>query len=36
MNALIHDLRLAITAALREWKTCRYLRRGGNPDVLPF
>lgn len=31
-----HDLAAAFRAAVNEWRRCRWLRAGGNPDVCPF
>lgn len=37
ISAVAHDLRAAYSAALCEWRRCRWLRKfGGNPDTLPF
>jgi hypothetical protein len=36
MEAVFHDLRAALVAALREWQRCRWLRKHGNPDRCPF
>jgi hypothetical protein len=37
MNDIIHDLRAAFAAAVREWRRCRWLRGGWrNPDESPF
>lgn len=33
---MIHDLLSAIKAGIAKWRECRYMRSGGNPDVLPF
>ena len=37
---IIHDICYAVRAALAEFvrafKFARYMRRGGNPDVVPF
>lgn len=32
MKALIHDLQMCIHAAIRQWKFCRAMRAGANPD----
>lgn len=31
-----HDIRMCVAAAVRQWRECRHLRNGGNPDVMPF
>lgn len=36
MSALLHDIKAAMRAAVNEWRRCRDLRRGVNPDVCPF
>lgn len=36
MKALIHDIQMCIHAAIQQWKFCRRMRQGGNPDNLPF
>ena len=36
MTNLIHDLIAAARAAIHQWRFCRHMRRGGNPDQLPF
>ena len=33
---MIHDIKAAIAAAIREWQRCRWLRKFGNPDACPF
>jgi hypothetical protein len=36
MTDIYEALRLAIIAAIEEYKFVRHLQKGGNPDVLPF
>jgi hypothetical protein len=36
MNALLHDAIAAFRAAINEWRRCRWLREGRNPDECPF
>lgn len=36
MKNLLHDLAAAVRAGLNEWHRCRWLRRNGNPDYVPF
>ena len=33
---MLHDLIYAIREGWRAWKFARHMRRGGNPDVIPF
>ena len=36
MTNLYEAIRLAVLAAISEYKFVRYMQRGGNPDNLPF
>jgi len=36
MKALIHDIQMCIHAAIAQWKFCRRMRQGGNPDDYYF
>lgn len=36
MSNFIKALRLAVVAAIEEFRFVRHMQRGGNPDVLPF
>lgn len=36
MKNIIEALRLAVRAAIDEFRFVRHMQRGGNPDVLPF
>lgn len=36
MQALIHDIRLALKAGLNKWRECRALRAGACPDDVPL
>jgi hypothetical protein len=36
MKNFLHDLRYSLNAFFRAWQFCRYMRQGGNPDVVQF
>jgi hypothetical protein len=36
MTDIFEALRLAVLAAIEEYKFVRHLQQGKNPDVLPF
>ena len=36
MKNIYKALRLALRAAIYEYRSVRYLQSGGNPDFLPF
>ena len=36
MKNIYAALRMAVIAAIDEFKFVRHMQRGGNPDVLPF
>lgn len=36
MTNFYEAIRLAIVAAVEEYKFVRHMQKGGNPDVLPF
>jgi hypothetical protein len=36
MKELLHDIRLCIHAAVSQWKFCRQMRQGANPDDYWF
>ena len=36
MKNFFEAIRLAVIAAIEEYRFVRHLQKGGNPDVLPF
>jgi hypothetical protein len=36
MRNFLHDLRYSLDAFIRAWRTARYMRQGGNPDIVQF
>jgi diacylglycerol kinase len=36
MKNLLHDLRYSWNAFMKAWKFTRYMRNGGNPDIVQF
>ena len=36
MKNFYEAMRLAVVAAIEEFRFVRHMQRGGNPDVLPF